>query len=105
MTMTILITGGAGYIGSLLTGVLLSQGHRVVILDDLLFGGDALLGYITHPSFSFHKANVTEKEQIRPYFAGVDAVVHLAAIVGFPACQQVGEQVAWLYNLQGTKNV
>jgi nucleoside-diphosphate-sugar epimerase len=103
--MKVLITGGAGYIGSLLTGVLLQQGYSVVVVDDLLFGGDSLLAYLTHPHFTFAKANVTEKGTIEPYFKHVDHVVHLAALVGFPACQQVGPQVAWLYNLQGTKNV
>jgi nucleoside-diphosphate-sugar epimerase len=102
--VNILITGGAGYIGSLLSGVLLFRGHRVVVVDDLLFGGDSLLAYRTHQGFSFHKANVCEKEIVRRYFRDVDAVVHLAAIVGFPACQQVGPQVAWKYNLEGTKN-
>jgi nucleoside-diphosphate-sugar epimerase len=103
--MNILITGGAGYIGSLLTGVLLYNGHRVVVIDDLLFGGDSIAAYLTHPGFTFHKANVCEKESIRPMFDDIDAVIHLAAIVGFPACQQVGPQVAWRYNLEGTRNV
>jgi nucleoside-diphosphate-sugar epimerase len=103
--MKVLITGGAGYIGSLLSGVLLQKGYDVVVIDELLFGGDSLLAYLTHPHFLFYKGNVTEKEAIRPYFKDVDFVIHLAALVGFPACQQVGPQVAWLYNLQGTKNV
>lgn len=103
--MKVLITGGAGYIGSLLTGILLQRGYVVIVVDDLLFGGDSLLAYLTHPNFSFRKANVTEKRAIEPFFNDVDYVIHLAALVGFPACQQVGPQVAWLYNLQGTKNV
>ena len=103
--MRVLITGGAGYIGSLLTGVLLHRGYSVVVVDDLLFGGDSLLAYLSHPEFSFRKANVTEREEIEPFFKGIDHVIHLAALVGFPACQQVGPQIAWLYNLQGTKNV
>jgi nucleoside-diphosphate-sugar epimerase len=103
--MKVLITGGAGYIGSLLTGVLLQRGYSVTIVDDLLFGGDSILAYMPHPGFRFIKANVTEKDAIRPHFKGVDFVVHLAAIVGFPACQQVGPQVSWMYNTQGTKNV
>ncbi len=102
--MKVLITGGAGYIGSLLTGVLLQRGYSVVVVDDLLFGGDSLLAYLTHPNFRFYKGNVTEKASIQAHFRNVDHVVHLAALVGFPACRQVGPQVAWLYNLQGTKN-
>ena len=103
--MNVLITGGAGYIGSLLTGILLQKGYTVTVIDDLLFGGDSLLAYITHPSFKFFKANVTEKESIRPYFRDVEHVIHLAAIVGFPACQQLGPEMSWLYNFEGTKNV
>ena len=47
----ILITGGAGYIGSLLTGKLLQQGYRITVLDDLLFGGESLLAFFTNPDF------------------------------------------------------
>jgi nucleoside-diphosphate-sugar epimerase len=103
--MKILITGGAGYIGSLLTGVLLQRGNSVIVLDKLLFGGDSLLAYMTHPNFKFHRGDVTDKSSIQTYFKDVDHVIHLAALVGFPACQQVGPQAAWLYNTQGTKNV
>jgi len=103
--MTVLVTGGAGYIGSMLCGALLYRGYEVVVIDDLLFGADAIMPYMIHPNFTFHKANVCEKEKIQPFFRGIDYVVHLAAIVGFPACQQVGERVSWLYNFEGTKNV
>jgi nucleoside-diphosphate-sugar epimerase len=47
----ILVTGGAGYIGSLLTGELLRRGCRVTVIDDLLFGGESLLAYLPHPGF------------------------------------------------------
>jgi nucleoside-diphosphate-sugar epimerase len=101
--MHVLITGGAGYIGSLLAGKLLRMGHRVTVLDDLLWGGESLLAYFTDPNFRFVKVNVTEPDAARPCFEDVDAVVHLAAIVGFPACQQVGPQVARLYNVESTR--
>jgi nucleoside-diphosphate-sugar epimerase len=101
----VLITGGAGYIGSLLIGELLEQGYRVTVVDDLLFGGDSLLPYLIHPRFRFVKANICERESIAGLFDGVDAVVHLAAIVGFPACQAVGRQVTYRYNVEGTGNV
>ena len=100
----VLITGGAGYIGSLLAGILLTRGYRVTVLDQLLFGGEALLGYWHHPAFRFVYADVTGGDLAR-HFAGVDAVVHLAALVGFPACQTVGRSVAWRYNVEATRRV
>ena len=105
----ILVTGGAGYIGSLLTGELLRLGMRVTVMDDLLYGGESLLAYLANPNFHFVKANVWEPRAVR---AGLrddwsppQAVVHLAAIVGFPACQAVGRQVAWRYNVEATERV
>jgi len=100
----ILITGGAGYIGSLLAGVLVNNGWRVTVLDKLMFGGESLLGYWHLPQFRLVVADVTT-DDIGPYFEGVDAVVHLAAIVGFPACQAVGRDVAWRYNVEATRRV
>jgi nucleoside-diphosphate-sugar epimerase len=105
----VLVTGGAGYIGSLLTGVLLRDGYKVTVVDDLLYGGESLLSYTVHSDFHFVKADVWEprvirsavpKEWPKPF-----AVVHLAAIVGFPACQAVGRQVAWRYNVETTEHV
>jgi nucleoside-diphosphate-sugar epimerase len=105
----ILITGGAGYIGSLLTSELLRANYRVTVLDDLLFGGESLLGFLHHPNFHFVKTNVTDPRAIRDNVRGEwpvpCAIVHLAAIVGFPACQAVGPQVAWQYNVETTKMV
>jgi nucleoside-diphosphate-sugar epimerase len=105
----VLITGGAGYIGSLLTSELLRANYRVTVLDDLLFGGESLLGFFHHPNFNFVKTDVTDSRAIRDNVRGEwplpHAIVHLAAIVGFPACQAVGEQVAWRYNVESTKTV
>ena len=105
----ILITGGAGYIGSLLTSELLRLGHRVTALDSLLFGGEAIVPFLHHPNFHFVKTDVTEpravKDSLKDGWGKPDAVIHLAAIVGFPACQAVGKQVAWKYNVDSTKMV
>jgi nucleoside-diphosphate-sugar epimerase len=105
----ILITGGAGYIGSLLTSELLRANYHVTVLDDLLFGGESLLGFLQHPNFHFVKADVTDPRAVRDNVRGEwpvpQAIVHLAAIVGFPACQAVGRQVAWRYNVEATKMV
>ncbi|MCJ7724526.1 MAG: NAD(P)-dependent oxidoreductase [Anaerolineales bacterium] len=105
----VLITGGAGYIGSLLTAELLRTGNKVTVVDSLLFGGESLLSFIHHPDFHFVKADVTEPHTVRDALQGdwpaPRAVVHLAAIVGFPACQAVGRQVAWRYNVEATQHV
>jgi nucleoside-diphosphate-sugar epimerase len=105
----VLITGGAGYLGSLLTGELLRLGMRVTVIDDLLFGGESLLAYLPHPNFHFAKADVTEprvlRSSLRSDWDKPDALFHLAAIVGFPACQAVGRQVAWRYNVEATERV
>jgi len=105
----VLITGGAGYIGSLLTSELLRANYRVTVLDSLLFGGESLVPFLYHPNFNFVKADVTEPRAIRDSVRGEwpipQAIVHLAAIVGFPACQAVGPQVAWRYNVGATKMV
>ncbi len=112
-----LITGGAGYIGSLLTSELLRANWRVTVLDSLLFGGESLVGFLHHPNFNFVKTDVTEPRAVRDALTSSrstygkagwpkpDSVIHLAAIVGFPACQAVGRQAAWRYNVEATKQV
>src|SRR3989337_2164692 len=103
----VLIAGGAGYIGSLLTGHLLRLGFRVTVVDDLLFGGESLLAYFPFSTFHFLKADVCEPRTVRSAlhedWPKPEAIVHLAAIVGFPACQAVGRQVAWRYNVEATQ--
>jgi nucleoside-diphosphate-sugar epimerase len=105
----ILITGGAGYIGSILTSELLRANYKVTVLDSLLFGGEALVSFLHHPNFNFVKADVTEpravRDAVKSDWPRPDAIVHLAAIVGFPACQAVGRQVAWRYNVEATRTV
>jgi nucleoside-diphosphate-sugar epimerase len=105
----VVITGGAGYIGSLLTSELLRANDRVTVLDSLLFGGESLVPFLHHPNFHFAKVDVTEpravKDSLKDGWQKPDAIIHLAAIVGFPACQAVGKQVAWRYNVEATKTV
>ena len=105
----ILITGGAGYIGSYLTSELLRANQRVTVVDSLLFGGESVVPFLHHPNFNFVKADVTVrraiKDALKDDWQKPDAIVHLAAIVGFPACQAVGPQVAWRYNVEATKKV
>ncbi len=105
----VLITGGAGYIGSYLVGELLREGYQVTVVDDLLYGGESLLAYFPNPAFHFVKADVWEPRVVRTAVPKTwprpIAVIHLAAIAGFPACQAVGRQVAWRYNVESTQHV
>ena len=83
--MNILVTGGAGYLGSELVQMLLASGHRVRVLDNMSYGGRPLLGVWTHPSFELVRGNICDGETTESALEGIDAVVHLAAIVGDPA--------------------
>ncbi|MCP4569679.1 MAG: NAD-dependent epimerase/dehydratase family protein [FCB group bacterium] len=82
----ILIIGGAGYIGSIMVRYLLKRGYHVSVLDNLTFGYDALEGLDNHPAYRFYKGDARNIQDLMTSMKDVDAVVHLAAIVGDPAC-------------------
>jgi len=84
--MKILVTGGAGYVGSTLARLLLDAEHQVRVLDHLAHGGEPLLGIWCHPGFEFMRGDVRDRATVRAAVSDRDAVVHLAAVVGDPAC-------------------
>jgi len=84
--MKVLITGGAGYLGSTLVPILLTTGHSIRVLDNLNHGGASLLPVWSDPGFEFIRGDIRDRATIASAVSGVDAVVHLAAIVGDPAC-------------------
>lgn len=86
--MKVLVTGGAGYIGSVLTRQLLKEGHQVRVVDILNFGGESILGIFNDPNFQFVKGDIRNKSVVTAALEDMEAVVHLAAIVGDPACAQ-----------------
>jgi nucleoside-diphosphate-sugar epimerase len=86
--MRILITGGAGYVGSSLVPLLLAAGHRVRVVDHLAHGGESLLGVWCHSEFEFFRGDIRDRTLLRSTVSGQDAVVHLAAVVGDPACSR-----------------
>jgi nucleoside-diphosphate-sugar epimerase len=88
---TVLVTGGAGYIGSVLVAQLLLEGYRVRVLDNLLFGGHSLLAWLGHRNFDLVIGDVRSVSDIERAVQGADAIVHLAAVVGDPACRMQPE--------------
>ena len=85
--MNVLITGGAGYIGSELTQYLLNDGHKVVAYDNLMYDATSLLRYTNHPNFSFVKGDVRDLEKLAKCVKKADVIIPLAALVGFPLCR------------------
>lgn len=88
MTLRILVTGGAGYLGSTLVPDLLTAGHEVIVLDNFMFRQNSLNHVCYHPKFSVVKGDIRVEETIRPLLKKVDAVIPLAALVGAPLCNQ-----------------
>jgi nucleoside-diphosphate-sugar epimerase len=82
----VLVTGGAGYLGSVIVGRLLNKGYEVVVLDKLLFNQTSLLQYTANPNFKFIYGDVRNESLLEQLCKEVDVIIPLAAIVGFPAC-------------------
>lgn len=99
--MRILVTGGAGYVGSTLVPRLLARGHAVRVLDLLRHGGESLLPVWSHPAFELRRGDVRDAATVADALAGMDGVVHLAAIVGDPACAREPD-VALATNLEAS---
>jgi nucleoside-diphosphate-sugar epimerase len=103
MQESVLVTGGAGYVGSVVVAELLSRGYRVRVLDALLHGSTpSLLQSWGNPHFEFIHGDVRDSAARAAAVQGANAVVHLAAIVGDPACTREPE-LASEVNLNGTK--
>ena len=102
--MKVLVTGGAGYIGSVLVRQLLQKGFNVRVIDSLKFGGDALYDVMLHPNFEFIKGDICNEKEIDEALKGVEAVAHLAAIVGDPACKKYSEE-AQATNWDGSRQL
>jgi len=84
--MKVLITGGAGYLGSVITGKMLNEGYEVIVLDKLIFNQTSLLVYTSNPNFKFIHGDVRNEELLEKLCNECDVIIPLAAIVGFPAC-------------------
>ena len=100
----ILVTGGAGYVGSGLLRELLLKGYNVTCVDNLLFGGESLLDIQHNKNFTFYKCNINDSKKLDEIFLknNFDGVIHLAAIVGDPACKLYSD-LAIKTNLDSSK--
>jgi len=101
---SVLVTGGAGYVGSRVSAHLLHAGYRIIVFDKLVYGGEALLPFHRHARFTLVRGDVRDREAVAAVLVGVDAVVHCAAVVGEPACSVDPEQ-SWSINVEGSKSV
>ena len=104
MVKKILVTGGAGYIGTSLVPKLLRAGHEVTVFDNLMVGGNQLLPFFRYENFKFVRGDIRHKEELKNVVEGKDIIIHLAALVGFPVCR-MNPQMAQEINVDGTVNL
>lgn len=88
MSSTVLVTGGAGFLGSILCEHLLDAGYQVRVLDSLLFGQSPHFHLASNKNYSFTFGDVRDEKTLKAALKGVDVIIPLAAIVGAPACDR-----------------
>lgn len=102
MQTRVLVTGGAGYLGSVLCERLLDAGYRVTAVDNLIYQQRSLLHLCARPGFDFVFGDVRDEGLMRDLAAGADVIVPLAAVVGAPACDR-DPQMARSVNLEAVR--
>ena len=100
----VLITGGAGYLGSVLTEVLLGKDYQVTILDNLIYKQTSVAPFAHHPNFDFVFGDVTNESLLKSLVEKHDVIIPLAAIVGMPACKAQPELTVKV-NYEQVKNI
>jgi|TARA_B100001964_G_C14230878_1_gene599970 nucleoside-diphosphate-sugar epimerase len=102
--MKILITGGAGYIGSVLCKYLLENNHKVTVIDNFTFSYNSLLTYMGNKNFEVQKLDVRNYTEVNRIIKNFDLIIPLAALVGAPLCK-LKEKEATEVNLESIKNI
>ena len=100
----VLITGGAGYLGSVLTEVLLNKGYQVTVLDNLIYKQTSVAPFSHNKNFTFILGDVTIESTLKPLVELHDVIIPLAAIVGMPACKANPEMTVKV-NYEQVKNI
>ena len=86
---SILVTGGAGYIGSVLTHKLVELGYNVRIIDSLIYGRDGISDLISKNSVELIEKDIRDEKTLNEAVKDIDCIIHLAAIVGDPFCKKI----------------
>lgn len=102
--MNILITGGAGYIGSILTPMLLADGHQVTVYDNFMYNQTPLLDCCHYPTLTVLRADVRERELLKSHVAKADVILPLACLTGAPLCKK-DPDTARAVNLEAVKYI
>ena len=100
----VLITGGAGYLGSVLTEILLSKGYMVTVIDNLMYKQLSLIALSHHKNFEFIRSDVNDLKLLKRLTTENDIIIPLAAIVGMAACQS-NPDLATKVNYEQVKNI
>lgn len=100
--MNVLVVGGAGYIGTTLIPMLLAEGHRVILFDNFMYGIQPTMSFIQ--DVIVEKGDVRDSDALHGRIRQADCIIHLAAIVGYPACSR-DKYLARTVNVEGTKAV
>lgn len=101
---TVLVTGGGGYIGTHVTEKLLKEGYKVCIFDQFMFGENAISTLKKNKNLTIIKGEIGEWQKLRESLNGVDIVIHLAGLVGDPACI-VNKELTIQMNIVSTRIV
>ena len=100
----VLITGGSGYIGSVLTPSLLAKGYEVCVIDNLMFGQTSLLACTQSRNFTFINGDVLDESLIKKEITKADIIIPLAALVGAPLCKK-NPKLARMVNCEAIKKL
>tara|TARA_B100000029_G_scaffold514802_1_gene619057 strand:+ start:554 stop:1576 length:1023 start_codon:yes stop_codon:yes gene_type:complete len=101
---SVLVTGGAGYVGSVLTRKLVEKNYDVKVVDSLVFGDDGILSLIKNKKIEFYNIDIRNTLELDKIIKNIDCVIHLAAIVGEPLCKKIPEAAKQINEL-ATKNL